>query len=244
MPALIMELRLLQHASAHGRPQSLECDGYMGTIRFGSFSLDAATRQLLRSTQEVSISPKAFQLLLLLVANRDRAMSKEELQQSLWPSTFVLETNLASLIAEVRRALDDDAAKPRFVRTIHRFGYRFVAHVDESRVASDEVSAVTKYWLAWELKQVPLSDGGNIIGRGTDTSIWIDAPGVSRHHARIIISGHEAMIEDLGSKNGTYVAGERVTAPRRLDDGDQIRLGSVVLRFRIPRLSAATETAS
>jgi pSer/pThr/pTyr-binding forkhead associated (FHA) protein len=106
------------------------------------------------------------------------------------------------------------------------------------------VPAAAKHWLAWELRQVPLAEGSHVIGRGTDTSIWIDAPGVSRHHARIVIRGDEATIEDLGSKNGTYVAGERVTAPRRLDDGDQIRLGSVVVRFRIPGLSGATETAS
>jgi DNA-binding winged helix-turn-helix (wHTH) protein len=216
----------------------------MRTLRFASFSLDGATRQLLRDGREISLSPKAFQLLLLLVGNRDRAMSKQELHQSLWPSTFVLETNLASLIAEIRRALDDDAAKPRFVRTIHRFGYRFVGQVDESSVAPGEVAAAAKYWLVWDLRQVPLTAGANIIGRGTDSSIWIDAPGVSRHHARIVIRGDEATIEDLGSKNGTYVAGERVMAPRRLDDGDQIRLGSVVVRFRIPELSAATETAS
>jgi DNA-binding winged helix-turn-helix (wHTH) protein len=106
----------------------------MGTVRFGPFSLDGATRQLLRNGREVSLSPKAFQLLLLLVTNRERAMSKQELHQSLWPSTFVLETNLSSLIAEIRRALDDDAAKPQFVRTMHRFGYRFVGEVDESTV--------------------------------------------------------------------------------------------------------------
>ena len=216
----------------------------MAPFRFASFSLDAATRQLLRKGREIALSPKAFQLLLLLVANRDRAMSKQELQQNLWPSTFVLETNLASLVAEIRRALDDDAAKPRFVRTIYRFGYRFVGQVDQPSVAPDEVAAVTKCWLMWDLRQIPLMEGANIIGRGTDTSIWIDAPGVSRHHARIVIRGAEAMIEDLGSKNGTYVAGTRVTAPQRLDDGNQIRLGSVVVRFRIPGLSAATETAS
>ena len=215
----------------------------MVTARFGPFSLDAATRQLLREGREVPLSPKAFQLLLALVANRERAMSKEELQQTLWPSTFVLDTNLASLIAEIRRALDDDAAKPQFVRTIHRFGYRFVGHVDESAVMPVEPAAAAKYWLVWDIKQVPLAEGSNVIGRGTDTSIWIDAPGVSRHHARIVIDGGNATIEDLGSKNGTYVAGEPVTTPRRLDDGDQIRLGSVVVTFRIPRFSAATETA-
>ena len=106
----------------------------MGTVRFGLFSLDAATRQLLRDGREVSLSPKAFQLLLLLVVNRERAVSRQELHQTLWPSTFVLDTNIASLIAEIRRALDDVAAKPRFIRTMHRFGYRFVGQVDEPPV--------------------------------------------------------------------------------------------------------------
>jgi DNA-binding winged helix-turn-helix (wHTH) protein len=216
----------------------------MGTVRFGPFSLDGATRQLLRDGREVSLSPKAIQLLLLLGTNRERAMSKQELHQSLWPSTFVLETNLASLIAAMRRALDDDAARPQFVRTMHRFGYRFVGEVDESTVVPGEPPAAAKYWLVWELRQVPLAEGSNVIGRGTDASVWIDAPGVSRHHARIVVDGGEATIEDLGSKNGTYVAGEPVTVPRRLDDGDQIRLGSVVVRVRIPRFSATTETAS
>jgi DNA-binding winged helix-turn-helix (wHTH) protein len=89
----------------------------MATVRFSPFSLDAATRQLLRDGREAPLSPKAFQLLLALVTNRERAMSKQKLQQTLWPSTFVLETNLASLIAEIRRVLHDDAAKPQFVRT-------------------------------------------------------------------------------------------------------------------------------
>lgn len=81
----------------------------METFRFASFSLNAATRQLLCDGREVSLSPKSFQLLLLLVINRHRAMSKGELHQSLWPSTFVVDTNLASLVAEIRRVLEDDA---------------------------------------------------------------------------------------------------------------------------------------
>lgn len=216
----------------------------MGTVHFGPFSLDVAARQLLRDGREVSLSPKAFQLLLLLVSNRQRAVSKQELHRSLWPSTFVAETNLASLIAEIRRALHDDAATPKFVRTMYRFGYRFVGQVDEERATRGEMPAVATCWLFWDLRQVPLAEGSNVIGRGTDASIWIDAPGVSRHHARILIAGGEATIDDLGSKNGTYVAGERVTTPRRLGDRDQIRLGSVVVTFRVPGFSAATETAS
>ena len=87
-------------------------------------------------------------------------------------------------------------------------------------------------------------ENAHIVGRGADASVWIDATGVSRHHARILIDGGDATLEDLGSKNGTYVAGERVTSPRRLHDGDQIRLGSVVVTFQSPAVSAATETVS
>ena len=232
----------LASTGAHLRPYRLPARCGV-TFRFGPFSVDPLTRQLLRGGQEVSLSPKAFQLLLLLVETRSRAMSKNELQQQLWPSTFVLDTNLAGLIAEIRRALGDTAEEPTFVRTMHRFGYRFIGDVQE--VADSRISGepVAKYWLVWETKQVPLSEGENIVGRGVDASVWIDAPGVSRHHARIVVREGTATLEDLGSKNGTYVGGHRVTFPHRLTDGDRVRLGSVVMTFRIPQAPGPTETA-
>jgi DNA-binding winged helix-turn-helix (wHTH) protein len=212
------------------------------TFRFGSFSLDSRTRQLVRDGTDVALSPKAFQLLLLLVENRSRAMSRDELQQQLWPSTFVLETNLAGLVAEVRRALCDSAEHPTFVRTMHRFGYRFIADVDDADAPAPREPAM-KYWLLWETRQVPLAEGNNIVGRGVDAAVWIDAPGVSRHHAQIVVRQGEATLEDLGSKNGTYIAGHRVTTPHRLANGDQIRLGSVVITFRVPEPPGSTETS-
>jgi DNA-binding winged helix-turn-helix (wHTH) protein len=215
-----------------------------GVILFGPFSLNSATRQLLRDGREQPLSPKALQLLLSLTVKRDRAVSKGELQQELWPSTFVAETNLASLVAEIRRALDDDASDPRVIRTVHRFGYRFVAQVEESASPSAAaVPPVVKHWLVWDARRVPLVEGVNLIGRAADASVWVDAPGVSRQHAQVVIENDNAILEDLGSKNGTYVAGTRVTAPRQLVDGDQIRLGSVVVTFRVPEFSGATETA-
>jgi len=213
------------------------------TFRFGPFSLDSRTRQLLRDGREVALSPKAFQLLLSLVENRSRAMSREELHQQLWPSTFVLETNLAGLVAEVRRALEDTADKPTLVRTMHRFGYWFIGDVHQADASMESGGPAMKSWLVWETREVALTEGHNIVGRETDASVWIDAPGVSRHHARIVVRQGEATLEDLGSKNGTYVGAQRVTAPRRLVDGDQIRLGSVVVTFRIPQPPGSTETA-
>jgi DNA-binding winged helix-turn-helix (wHTH) protein len=224
------------------RPVPSHCgDGV--TYRFGPFTLDSRTRRLLRDGQEVHLSPKAFDLLFSLVENRSRAMSKADLLKHLWPSTFVLETNLAGLIAEVRRALGDAPDDPRFVRTMHRFGYCFIGSVHEGHAEEEPVRSATRYWLVWETRQVPLSEGDNVLGRAPDAAVWIDALGVSRHHARIIVEGGDATVEDLGSKNGTYVGAERVTAPCRLADGDQIRLGSVVITFRIPPPVGSTETA-
>jgi DNA-binding winged helix-turn-helix (wHTH) protein len=211
-------------------------------FRFADFIVDVRTRRLLKGEQEMHLSPKAFDLLTMLLENRAQAMSKSDLQQRLWPSTYVLETNLAGLIAEIRHALDDSADMPRYIRTMHRFGYWFVGDVTEESLPGPVVPAGLTYWLMWETRQIPLGPGVNVLGRGPDASVWIDAPGVSRHHARISVEGADATVEDMGSKNGTYLHGQPVTAPSPLCDGDQIRLGSVVITFRIPTPGGSTET--
>jgi DNA-binding winged helix-turn-helix (wHTH) protein len=210
--------------------------------RFGDFALDPEARQLLSDGAEIHLTPKAFDLLVLLLANRARAVSKEELQQRLWPSTFVEETNIATLIAEIRRALRDSASNPRFVRTIYGFGYRFVAEpIGEIDARRSEEHRVT-LWLVGERRHIPLLEGTNVIGRGEDAAIQIDSPGVSRHHARVLVKGDEATLEDLGSKNGTSLNGTRMSAPHRLRDGDEIRLGALVLTFLIRSPTSPTET--
>ena len=87
--------------------------------------LDTDTRELRRKALPIHLSPKAFQLLQLLVENRPKALSKASLQERLWPDTFVVEANLSNLVGEVRAALGDDAHRPHFVRTVHAFGYAF-----------------------------------------------------------------------------------------------------------------------
>jgi DNA-binding winged helix-turn-helix (wHTH) protein len=211
--------------------------------RFGPFVLDSGARQLLCDGKEAHLSPKAFDLLLSLVENRSRAMERTELHQQLWPDTFVLDSNLASLVAEIRRTLGDSADDPKFVQTLHRFGYRFIAAVDQAVAADEEpVTPHVRYWLVWETKQIALAEGVNVLGRAPDAAVWIDAPGVSRNHAQITVAGRDATVEDLGSKNGTFVKGGRITAPYLLSDGDQIRLGSVVITFRVPPPAGSTES--
>jgi DNA-binding winged helix-turn-helix (wHTH) protein len=215
--------------------------GWTVIYRFDDFALDTGTRRLLHAGTEARLSPKAFDLLHLLIANASRALSKSELVAQLWPSTHVLETNLASLIAEIRRTLNDAADTPRYVRTMHRFGYWFIAPV--STESDQNHGCPVRYWLFCDARQVALSEGENILGRAPDAAVWIDAPGVSRHHARIRIDGTQATVEDLGSKNGTFVQGRRIAGPSPLDDGNQIRLGSFVVTFRIPPPADSTLTA-
>lgn len=200
--------------------------------RFSRFIFDVDTRQLLRDSNEIHLTPKAFELLELLIRNRTRVVSKAELQETLWPSTFVEETNLASLVAEIRRVTGDSATHPNVLRTIHRIGYRFVGDVVESGAPPRATSLGGRPFLVVENRRAMLLEGINLIGRSPDATIRCDAAGVSRQHARIVVSSEGAVLEDLGSKNGTYLRRERVTSAR-LSDGDEIRIGNASLTFRI-----------
>ena len=200
-------------------------------LRLGEITFDSDSRQLLRGAKETHLSPKAFVLLKALIDARPRVLTKNELHQRLWPDTFVSEANLASLVAEVREALGDNARAPRFIRTAQRVGYAFCGAADET-VAPPAPSA-SLCWLIKDGRRVPLQTGENVLGREGDGDIKIESPTVSRRHARIAISPDGAVLEDLGSKNGTFLRGEPVTAEVRLADGDELRVGSVVLRFRM-----------
>jgi DNA-binding winged helix-turn-helix (wHTH) protein len=210
--------------------------------RFGEFTLDADLRRLHGRAGEIHLSPKAFDLLRSLVENRSRVMSKDELQQRLWPDTFVVDTNLASLIAEIREALEDDAKEPRFIRTAHRVGYGFCADVVEGTDDSLSVTDRGLCWLIMDGRRIPLQPGENILGRDVHDGIALDSSSVSRRHARITVTTGQATIDDLGSKNGTYVRGERIATAVPLNDGDEVRVGAVVLKFRQPPAHRSTMT--
>ena len=210
--------------------------------RFGGFTLDEGTRQLMASGVEVHLSPKAFELLAMLLANRSRAVPKAELQDRLWPTTFVEETNIAGLVAEIRRALGDPASTPVFVRTVYGFGYRFVADVDVEEAPAWPPPDRAKLYLVSGHREMPLMEGANVIGRAADATIQIDSPGVSRYHARIVVSGGGATLEDVSSKNGTYLNGARLTAAAPLADGHVIRIGTIELTFRMASAMGPTAT--
>jgi DNA-binding winged helix-turn-helix (wHTH) protein len=214
------------------------------TLDFGAFRLRSDTRQLLRDGREVHLSPKAFDLLQLLVRERPRALSKTFLQERLWPETFVCEANLPSLVSEIRQAMDDDRRQGRFIRTVHGYGYAFCATTVDDSPAQERGTCVATYWLSWERVPIALRDGETLLGREPGVDVWLDVPSVSRHHARIVIRDGQASVQDLGSKNGTWVRGELAKRPVSLTDRDEIRMGSVVMTFRVWAPDVITETQS
>src|SRR4029077_20242374 len=119
-------------------------------IRFGEFTLDTDSRQLRQGDAERHLSPKAFELLRLLVENRPRALSKAELHERLWPATFVSEATLTSLVAEARGALGETAASGHFVRTVHRFGYAFGGSAADSAPPVESAVTRARCWIIWE----------------------------------------------------------------------------------------------
>ena len=210
---------------------------------FGPYVLDQESRQLLRGTEAVHLSPKAFDLLSILVSHSPKALSKSDLQERLWPGTFVVEKNLANLVSEIRDAIGDHSSNPRFIRTIHRFGYAFRETVRRAEGGpSASRGSEISFRLQWMDGRVTLEEGEHVIGRDPDVEIFLNSAGVSRRHARIRISAGGATIEDLGSKNGTFVGDQRVESSRTLGDGDIIGVGSVKLTLRIFQTPSSTKT--
>jgi len=213
-------------------------------LKFGDHVFDSDTREVVRSGRSVAISPKAFALLDLLLECRPRAVSKAEIHARLWPDTHVSEANLGNLVVELRTVLSDDAREPRFIRTVARFGYAFIAPASTERTRGGlgaEPSALV-YRLVWGRREIALDPGDSLIGRDREAVVWIDDESVSRRHARVSIGEEGASIEDLGSKNGTYVGGEKIRGPVRLTDRGVVRIGPATLTLRVLSRTGSTRS--
>jgi DNA-binding winged helix-turn-helix (wHTH) protein len=209
--------------------------------RFGDFVLDADTRELFRNGAGVHLSPRAFQLLHALVRNSPRAMSKTELQELLWPDTFVIEANLQHLVGEVRTALADDPKRPRFLRTVYGFGYAFNSPTKRAPSGRSQTALCR---LHTDNGPITLADGDHLVGRSPTVDVVLDSATVSRRHARISVKGTEVTVEDLGSRNGSFAHGRRIEGLVKLADGDTVRFGRVVVRLRVYSRWSSTRSSS
>jgi len=202
----------------------------------GDLILDVNTRQLRCGTEDLRLSPKAFDFLALLVQARTRVVTKAELHEKIWAGVFVSDASIAMVASEVRATLGESARAPRRIRTVHGHGYTFQGTV----TALSLEGTAPRYWLVSDDRVWPLRDGDNIVGRDIGVELRMDNPGVSRRHARLHLSDAGLTIEDLGSKNGTFVGDTPVTTVTPIADGDRLRFGSTVVLCRMG--AAPTET--
>jgi DNA-binding winged helix-turn-helix (wHTH) protein len=191
-------------------------------FQLGDWLVEPMLDRISRNDQIVRLRPRAMDVLICLALDAGKLASKQSIIDNVWRTEFVSEHALTQVIAELRSALGDDARSPAYIENIPRRGYRLVATV--TPVAASVPSAhdaSLPFKLQGEDTDHPLIQGPNIIGRTA-----------SRCHARIFVAGTTATIEDLGSKNGTYVNGERLEQPTLLTNGDEIWIGRSVARLR------------
>lgn len=193
---------------------------------FGELELDGEARELRRAGRAVPLSPRAFDLLELLLRERPRAVSVTRIRAALWPQTHVGATSLHVLVSQLRSALGDEAKAPAWIRTVPRFGYAFCGAASGGEGPTPRPAAGTDCcWVSTVDGDVRLRPGDNELGRDAALPIHVEGPGVSRRHASIRVEGGRATLGDLGSKNGTFLRGQRLRGPAVLEDGDEVRLG-------------------
>lgn len=191
---------------------------------FEQFCLDTDRKELLRGGAPVHLTPLAFRLFELLIRERPRALSKRELLDQVWGGNIVEESNLKALILEIRSALEERGGSPGVIRTVYGFGYAFAGTADERAVPEGPPGLLL---VRWHGRELMLAEGSYLIGRRTDCSVTIDHPSVSRVHARLQVSRAGTTMEDLHSKNGTFVGGARISATVELLPRCRIRVGEV-----------------
>lgn len=203
------------------------------TVSFGAFIIDPEARTLTDRGEAVHLTPKAFDLLWLLVSRRPAAVSKADIHNALWPGVFVSDVNVAALIFELRAALGESARSSRFVRTVHGYGYAFAADPPAPRPS--------RFRLVVDGQEIVLPEGEVVVGRGDDCGVRLESAKVSRRHARLSIAGRAVTVEDCGSSNGTWINSIRVDEPARAGDGDELRFGTVSAVLRQSAADDVTE---
>jgi len=216
------------------------------SFQLGDWVVEPTLDRITRNGREVRLRPRAMDVLTALSLAAGKLLSKREIIDTVWRTEFVGDHALTQVIAELRAALGDDARAPKFIENIPRRGYRLVAPVIPLAGSTTSGQGTTMpFRLETEDGSQPLAQGSNVIGRTEDADIRLDKTEVSRCHAIITVQGTTAIIEDLGSKNGTFVNGRQIAGPTQLTNGDEIWIGRSVarMRFLIEGEPTKTETS-
>lgn len=179
--------------------------------RFGDFTLDPANRQLCRRGVPVELGGRYFDALVLLVSERGQLISKDRLHEEVWRGVPVTDEALSQAIMALRRALGDDAGSPRFIETVPRHGYRFVAELDEPRAARERAARERDYRTPWLIgggvlgsaaagAVVGLTYGGFIAGEGAGSALSLVL-------VLICVSLLAALVSGLGIAGGIGLLG-------------------------------------
>lgn len=206
-------------------------------LQFGAFQIDHARRLLSSGGQALHLTPKAFDLLWLLAESAPRVVTKAEIHARLWRGGAVTDATLTGLVKEIRRTLTDCGADAPVIRTVHRIGYAFEAGVMRPPAVADG-----GHWLIAGRRHIVLKPGENIIGRDPAAEVQIDHVTISRRHARLTVQATQAVLEDLGSKNGTSLRGKPLEGPVTLCSGDEFICGELVITYRRTNVAAPTAT--
>ena len=150
----------------------------------------------------------------------------------------MIEANLPVLVREIRTALGSQRGA---IRTVHRFGYAFAAHVREVPAAHTPEERDPLHVLVHPQREFRLVRGDNVVGRDPAADVFIPSPGVSRRHAVITTHGATAVVADV-SKNGTRVDGVKIAAPTPLRSGCVLTFGSIDVVYRLTSPDSETES--
>ncbi len=240
-------------------------------LYLGDWVVQPSLNRIRRGEVTVHLRPKLMDILMFLAGHPGDVVPQQSIIEAVWARPFLAESVLTRCVAELRDVLGDDVSAPRYIETITKRGYRLIAPVEWSGAAPSlprmvgeaQVETIAAGGLAgqpvrrgesgaratacfgvqWGEREIALAEGENVIGRVVDAAVRISSSKVSRRHARILVTGGRAFLEDLGSKNGTHIRGRRIRAVTELQDGDEIVVGRDVLVFRFcyPMGSTATD---
>ncbi len=204
------------------------------TFRLGEWVVEPDLGRLTRGGATIVLELKVMDVLLCLARKPGELVTRLDLIDTVWATEVISDNTLTHAIAELRSALGCDAMNPSYIETVHRRGYRLLvgaSEPDDTQTAAAGQSSL--FFVVCGDRSVRLAIGGNLIGRLPWATVTIDSVQVSRRHAQIDVDDSTALLEDLGSKNGTYLNGCQLENPANLAHNDRIGLGSHVIVLKL-----------